>query len=318
MSYPQIEDGLQRIIEDHGKENTASAKRAELYVHDATVNGYRNVQGEQVQPNGEFAYRGQTLEQLQELNTRLDNAYTGDPVKDAAIIRNQEIVQNLMRKTPPTPVPDIRPRLKRPEPAQDIPPQVEQTAQEVPEIVQDEPKEFKPDWEQVQPTNLDTVPEDVLEFYDKATKNSKLDIAIVDGLPDVADGCFHNGMIYMNANKVNDAETVKTVFSHELFHAMAKTNGYDSMINLAIDYNKALYRAEGLEVTREDLIEMMRREYADASNGQMQLSDDDAIAELGAQFMSDVVTDEGLIDRLDIQKNLVLHGKSADVERLAT
>lgn len=116
-------------------------------------------------------------------------------------------------------------------------------------------------------------------------------------------------MIYMNANKVNDAETVKTVFSHELFHAMAKTNGYDSMINLAIDYNKALYRAEGLEVTREDLIEMMRREYADASNGQMQLSDDDAIAELGAQFMSDVVTDEGLIDRL-VSENLVLHGKS--------
>lgn len=112
MSYQKIEDGLQRIIEDYGKENTANAKRAELYVHDATVNGYQNVMGEQVQPNSEFAYRGQTLEQLQELNKRLDESFTGDPVKDAAIIRDQEAVQNLMRKQP---APDIRPELKRPE-----------------------------------------------------------------------------------------------------------------------------------------------------------------------------------------------------------
>lgn len=154
----------------------------------------------------------------------------------------------------------------------------------------------------MQPTDLNALPKDVLEFYNKATRNSKLDIAIVDGLPDAADGCFHNGMIYLNAKKVNDIETVKTVFAHETFHAMAKTNGYDSMINLAIDYNKAVYRAEGLEVTREDLIEMMRRDYADASGGQMQLSDEDAIAELGAQFMSDAVTDEGMIDRLVSEK----------------
>lgn len=154
------------------------------------------------------------------------------------------------------------------------------------------------DWKNVQLTDLSTINRDVLEFYDKATKNSKLDIAIVDGLPDTVNGCFHNGRIYMNSKKATDAETVRMIFSHELFHGMTKTEGYDSMINTALDWYKSIYRGEGLEVTREDLIEMVRQDYAATTNGQIQLSDDDAVAELGAQFMERAITDDAFIDKL--------------------
>ena len=70
------------------------------------------------------------------------------------------------------------------------------------------------------------------------------------------------------------------------------------MINTALDWYKSIYRGEGLEVTREDLIEMVRQDYAATTNGQIQLSDDDAVAELGAQFMERAITDDAFIDKL--------------------
>ena len=94
----------------------------------------------------------------------------------------------------------------------------------------------------------------------------------------------------MNAKRATDAETVRMIFSHELFHGMTKTEGYDSLINTALDWHKSIYRAEGLEVSREDLIEMIRQDYAAVTNGQVQLSEDDAAAELGAQFMEKAIT----------------------------
>lgn len=328
MTNAQIKDGLQRIITDNGKENAVNGKRAELFVHDSLQNGYTSLDGA-IPANLDYVYRDMSMEQLQDEMQRLgdsfstentdeQNAALANKIQGINALRIERLqrefdalriaVQNATSYEEQARYVEQAKAIKGQmdalqEAQQDIAPQVEQPQQEQePEPMQSEPQEFQPDWERVQPTDLNALQKDVLEFYNKATRNSKLDIAIVDGLPDAADGCFHNGMIYLNAKKVNDIETVKTVFAHETFHAMAKTNGYDSMINLAIDYNKAVYRAEGLEVTREDLIEMMRRDYADASGGQMQLSDEDAIAELGAQFMSDAVTDEGMIDRLVSEK----------------
>lgn len=96
MTYNQIEDGLQRIVEDHGKENTANAKRAELYIDDAVRKGYRSVVEGDVTADRSFAYRGMTAEQLQEIYNRLENSFTGNPEQDAAIISEMETVQNLL------------------------------------------------------------------------------------------------------------------------------------------------------------------------------------------------------------------------------
>ena len=96
MTYNQIEDGLQRIVEDNGKENTANAKRAELYVDEAVRKGYRSVVEGDVSADRSFAYRGMTAEQLQEVYNRLENSFTGNPEQDAAIISEMETVQNIL------------------------------------------------------------------------------------------------------------------------------------------------------------------------------------------------------------------------------
>lgn len=202
------------------------------------------------------------------------------PVQNGNDVQNRDRTANLQRPTLEMNEPSLQQEAMRSN---------GETVQEPEQLI---------DWKNVQLTDLSTINRDVLEFYDKATKNSKLDIAIVDGLPDTVNGCFHNGRIYMNSKKATDAETVRMIFSHELFHGMTKTEGYDSMINTALDWYKSIYRGEGLEVTREDLIEMVRQDYAATTNGQIQLSNDDAVAELGAQFMERAITDDAFIDKL--------------------
>ena len=53
-TYAEIEDGLNAIIEDDGKENNAVSKRIEFMLHDRLVNGYTGVWGEQIPPNQEY------------------------------------------------------------------------------------------------------------------------------------------------------------------------------------------------------------------------------------------------------------------------
>lgn len=43
LSYQKIRKGLNDIVEDNGKENNTTAKRVELYVNDAVVNGYNSI-----------------------------------------------------------------------------------------------------------------------------------------------------------------------------------------------------------------------------------------------------------------------------------
>lgn len=57
MSYEQIDKGLNDIIEDHGKENSAAAKRVEIQLNDRLRSGYKSfMTGKQVQPNQEYIY----------------------------------------------------------------------------------------------------------------------------------------------------------------------------------------------------------------------------------------------------------------------
>lgn len=51
LSYDDIERALEAIINNHGQENFAAAKRVELMLDDMLSNGYRSVYGEDVAPN---------------------------------------------------------------------------------------------------------------------------------------------------------------------------------------------------------------------------------------------------------------------------
>lgn len=53
-SYADIEKGLKAIIEDHGAENTAIAKRIEFALNDRLLNGYKDVSGFEIPPNQDY------------------------------------------------------------------------------------------------------------------------------------------------------------------------------------------------------------------------------------------------------------------------
>lgn len=81
LSYKEIEDGLKRIVEDEGAENTTTAKRVEMYVHDAWQNGYESitegyVDGQEV--SGDYVINQMGMEELiaevERLSERLSNA----------------------------------------------------------------------------------------------------------------------------------------------------------------------------------------------------------------------------------------------------
>ena len=53
-TYAEIEEGLNAIIEDHGKENNAASKRIEFMLDDRLRNGYTDVWGEVMPANQEY------------------------------------------------------------------------------------------------------------------------------------------------------------------------------------------------------------------------------------------------------------------------
>ena len=53
-TYEQIAEGLQDIIQDHGRENNAVSKRIEFMLNDRLKDGYTTVWGEEIPPNPEY------------------------------------------------------------------------------------------------------------------------------------------------------------------------------------------------------------------------------------------------------------------------
>lgn len=54
LTPAQIKDALERLIENHGQENAAAAKRIELVIDDMLTNGFDTVDGVHIDPNEEY------------------------------------------------------------------------------------------------------------------------------------------------------------------------------------------------------------------------------------------------------------------------
>lgn len=54
VSYAQIDDALDRIINDDGQENVALAKRIEIVIDDMLTKGYTDIEGRRIEPNAEY------------------------------------------------------------------------------------------------------------------------------------------------------------------------------------------------------------------------------------------------------------------------
>lgn len=279
MSYNQIEDGLQRIVEDHGKENTANAKRAELYVHDAMQNGYNSIVNGRMDANRNYAISKMSMEELEAEAQRLtESLSTTTDEYQLEMITNQldaiESRMNLLKH-------DIRPTLNRP--VQNPEPTIAENATVAYEYEDYDAKQL---------------PKDVFDFYNQVGEvggKAHFNIRVVQNLEHDAEGKSDgNGNILISAERANDIETVRRVVAHEVYHAMKETEQWGDIQDLAYE----LYKLDNPNGTQEDMLQAKIDQYYERSGGKVQLDTDGAWDEIGAEMMGEILSDPKMAERI--------------------
>lgn len=147
--------------------------------------------------------------------------------------------------------------------------------------------------ETIQADNFDIneLPEETRTFYNDMSKkfgNIKLSRNLADNVP----GVYKNGEVILNANKLDDVETITYATIHEFGHKMKGTAEYDQISNLALRYFRSI--ANDPDVTDMDLVDYIvgTRE----GSGFEITSETEAFDELTTMFMEFAFDDANTID----------------------
>ena len=314
MTYQQIENGLNRIVEDHGKENVADAKRAELFVNDAVNKGYNSIVEGQVSYNPEAAYATMTVQDLLAERERLDNSFGEDEAFNQDLIRRMEAIDNLLYRKQTVPeqsaliahpaklqrASDInRQNAQQQSANKDITPKLQtaEAQQQAQQQVYEDTQAYADT--QTQQQSVDDfaaydrkrISSDVAAFLQQAEKKTGKKFDIRDGLPKNADGMCANGVIYLDGNRINSMETAHKLVVHEIYHAMRGTNEFGNLQDLV----KKHLLSENQGSSMEQILQQKIAQYA--KNG-VQLDKDGAWDEVTAEFAGKALTDPNLAERV--------------------
>lgn len=295
LSYQKIRKGLNDIVEDNGKENNTTAKRVELYVNDAVVNGYNSITEGRVEQNNAYHYRGMSREQLLKEQSRLENNFTGNIETDNAIIRELETIHGLLQQMPEQkaqPVNnDITPKLQTAEQAMRNQ-QPEPTVAENTTVADDSSATEYKDYD------VSQLPKDVFDFYNQVGEvggKAHFNIRFVQNLEYDAEGKSDGrGNILISAERANDIETLRRVVAHECYHAMKNTDQWKDIQDLAYK----LYKLENPNGTKEQMLQAKIDQYYKRSGGKVQLDKEGAWDEVGAELMGEILSDPKMADRI--------------------
>lgn len=312
MTYQQIENGLNRIVEDHGKENVADAKRAELFVNDAVNKGYNSIVEGQVSYNPEAAYATMTVQDLLTERERLDNSFGEDEAFNQDLIRRMEAIDNLLYRKQTVleqsaliahpaklqRASDVnRQKAQQQSANKDITPKL-QTAEAQRQVHEDTQAyaDINADTEADDIGNYTAydrkrISSDVASFLQQAEKKTGKKFDIRDGLPKSADGMCANGVIYLDGNRINSVETAHKLVTHEVYHAMRGTNEFGNLQDLA----KKHLLSENQGSSMEQILQQKIAQYA--KNG-VQLDKNGAWDEVTADFVGEALTDTNLAERV--------------------
>ena len=283
LTYDKIEDGLNRIIEDSGKENTPNAKRVELYVHDAMAKGYNSIVDGRVDTNRNYAISKMSLEELEAESDRLGTelATTTDEFKLEEISAQLDNIQkrmDLLRK-------DISPKLDRPTTSKMETVAENATTQEN-QAVEKEPVQY-------QDYDISQMSEEVRDFYEMSNEAGKkygFNIRVVTGIENGAEGRFDGqGNILLDGNQMIDEATISRVIGHEVYHYLKGTDEHKYIIDLAIKNSGK---------TKEQLVQEKINDYYVRSKGGVTLDVNAALDEIGAEFMQDILSDPQVAEQI--------------------
>ena len=122
----------------------------------------------------------------------------------------------------------------------------------------------------------------VKDFIQRAAVRARMQVKYVDR-PLVQKAYYKDGVIYINKNRPLD-EGVKVTVAHELYHAMEGTKDHDTIVRLAFEGKDAeAMIAEKIEKYRQSGVE---------------LDEEGARAEIGAEFIEKALTDEATINQV--------------------
>lgn len=294
LSYQKIRKGLNDIVEDNGKENNTTAKRVELYVNDAVVNGYDSITEGRVEQNNAYHYRGMSREQLLKEQSRLENNFTGNAETDNAIIRELETISGLLQQIPEQ---KAQPVKQQPEPLsyaqQQEQEQAMQNQQLEPTISENETVSNS-----YKDYDVSQLPKDVFDFYNQVGEvggKAHFNIRFVQNLEHDAEGKSDgHGNILISAERANNIETLRRVVAHECYHAMKNTEQWKDIHDLAYK----LYKLENPNGTKEQMLQAKIDQYYKHSGGKVQLDTDGAWDEVGAELMGEILSDPKMADRI--------------------
>lgn len=274
IKYPQIEDGLNRIIEDEGSENTTNAKRVELYVHDALTKGYNSITEGRVSPNMEYQYRNMEVAELQAELERLSNSFSEELTDE----QNQQIAQQINV---------IANRIEQ------IGSQA--TTSETETVAEDSSAvDSEPDYSDY---DLNQLPKEVYDFYNTIGDRFGMKVRIVNKLPKNANGMMKDGYILLDGTKMTDAETIRRTTVHEFLHYLKGTGEYEQIQEYALRYLRSL--SDDPDITDMDLVQYITEEYAQHD---VELTQDEAFDELTAQFIEMAFEEPATIDQICLQE----------------
>lgn len=93
-TYAQIEKGLNAIIEDHGAENIAMAKRIEFALNERLMKGYTDINGYEIPPNEEYLNLLAQKEAATAMESQIAPHTDADaPMEDIAPVKGYEAIK---------------------------------------------------------------------------------------------------------------------------------------------------------------------------------------------------------------------------------
>lgn len=199
---------------------------------------------------------------------------------------------------------DINPKLERPQPTNSKMETVEAqnpTAQDFRTVQNDEnvpPTDEKSSTVQFEDADLNLLKDDVREFYQGIERNFGGKVRIAKNMPDDMEGTYRNGEIILNANRMEDLETIQFVTVHEFGHKMKGTAEYDAIQEMALKYFRSI--ADDKDVTDMDLLDYIRSTRK-GTDYEIQ-SDDEAYDEITTIFMEMAFDDTSTIDKICVEQ----------------
>ena len=316
LSYKEIDKALDDIIEDSGRENNANAKKLEV-LFDQNLSMGTESDGYHIPPNAGYIRTKEGIAGAKDYGYKAEQArYESgeyDPISEDPYAFESTVYAIAQRRGHEL----TKAEAEEVEALQEVidADRTAFTEEEIRQMIDEQVDKWKAPRKEAQ-SPYEQAYDDMLrgedrakpkaetederrvkDFIQSAAVRARMQVKYVDR-PLVQKAYYKDGVIYINKNRPMD-EGVKVTVAHELYHAMEGTKEHDTIVRLAFEGKDA-------EAMIAEKIEKYRQ------NG-VELDEEGARAEIGAEFIEKALTDEATINQV-LLENRTLAGKI--VERI--